>query len=181
MPKKYSVKSEMKKFITVLLIMLLAFSMIACGDDSASDSSSDNPTAEAEKTEKADDEDSGFLENEGDIGDYHCAIKKSKMTKDWEDKPAIIINYEFTNNSDSATSFDMALDAKAYQNGVELDTSYGNDENESYMKDVKPGTTFKIKRVYLLDDEKAPVEVEVGEFFSLNDDVKVVKTFDITR
>lgn len=114
------------------------------------------------------------------VGDYGCVVKGAEMAKNYDGKDAIIITYEFTNNSDSAQSFDVALSDELYQNGVGLETAIFIDDAETDGFDVKiqPGVTKEVRKGYILQDTSTPIEVEISELFSLTDD-KIVTTVEL--
>jgi hypothetical protein len=120
----------------------------------------------------------------GSIGNIDVSIVDFKLSKDYEDNPAAIITYEWTNNADEAASFMFAVDASVFQGGVECETAIimSNDDYDSElsMTEIKPGTTFTVQSAYLLRDMTSPIEVEVTELFSFEKNPPVVKkTFDI--
>ena len=47
------------------------------------------------------------------------------------------------------------------------------------MKEIRPGTTQDFQEVYVMTSETSPVEVEMTEAFTLENDM-VTKTFDPT-
>ena len=164
----------MKRFVSVLLVLLLAFGMAACGsdDDSTSGSNDGEKPASSEKSEPKD---------SGTLGDYDIKIKESKIVKDWEGKDSIAVKYDFTNNSDEAVSFDVALHAQCFQNGVELSTTFRDSgDSDTFTKEVKPGSTFKVEKVFQLSDKESDVEAEVSELITLDTDApKISKIFKV--
>ncbi|MCM1113976.1 MAG: DUF5067 domain-containing protein [Clostridium sp.] len=115
------------------------------------------------------------------IGDYKCVVTGAKICKDWEGKDAVLITYDFTNNSDEATSFDVALEANAYQDGIGLETAILEDEDTDYLDvNIKPGVTKAVNKAYLLRDTSTAVEIEINEWLSLNDD-KIATTVELTK
>lgn len=110
------------------------------------------------------------------------SILDATLSKDYEDKDAIIVSYDFTNNGENETSFMVAISAKAYQDGIELESAIimGDDLNaEDQMKNIKPGATLTVKKAYVLDNNTSPVEVEVEKLISWDDNAPVLtKTFD---
>ncbi len=110
------------------------------------------------------------------IGEYECVVKSAEKCTDWAGKDAVTIVYEFTNNSASEISFDVALDAKAYQDGVALETTWlDNDETDLIDAEIKPGVTKEVRKAYVLRDSAADIEVEVSELISFSDDKIVTK------
>lgn len=123
--------------------------------------------------------DNGVISNDNTVGDYGCVVTSAELCKDWTGNDAVLITYEFTNNSSEAISFDIALDARAYQNGIGLETAIlEGDETSLVDVDIKPGITKEVKKAYVLNDTSSDVEIEVSEFFSLTDE-KIVTTVQL--
>lgn len=114
--------------------------------------------------------DSTVYVDDGNLGDYVCNVKESVITTDYEGNPALVVTYEFTNNSSEATSFDMSIDDTAFQNGVGLEMTFLEDL-EYEDTEIKPGVTIDVKKAYALNDTENDVEIEVSELFGM-DDVK---------
>lgn len=113
------------------------------------------------------------------LGDYGCVVKSAEITKEWTGKDAVLITYEFTNNSEDAISFDVALDAKAYQDGIGLETAILEEDTDLGIDvEIKPGVTKEVKKAYVLRDTTTPVEIEVSELISFSDD-KIVTTVEL--
>ncbi len=134
-------------------------------------------------------EDAGTVQAEGEdsaandtLGDYKCTVKGAELCKDYEGKDAVLVTFEFTNNSSDAASFDIALDAKAFQDGIGLESAYLADEETDGLVDVeiKPGVTKEVKKAYILRDTTTAVEMEIAEWLSF-DDSKIVTTIEIAK
>ncbi len=185
----------MKNRVIALLIMAsMCISMMACGSSSVG-SSSDITTTEktAEQvTEEAVEEPEDTAEeveeatpasgDEGDLGDYHIKIQDATFGEDYQGNPMIVVHYDFTNNSDEAKAALFAVSTKAYQDGVELEVAMAMDESVYdagiAQKDIKPGVTIEDCQIAYTMTSDSPVEFEVTEFISFNDD-KLEKTFDV--
>ena len=170
-------KKKKKKWIiiAVVAVVIILIAVIASGgsDDSSSEDSNASAVTSAvsaESEEKANDT----------IGDYKCVVKGAKLCKDLTGKDAVLITYEFTNNSDSAVSFDVALDARAYQDGVGLETAILDEDTDYLDVDIKPGVTKEVKKAYNLRDTSTEIEIEVSELISFSDD-KIVTTVEIDK
>lgn len=170
-------KKKKKKWIiiAVVAVVIILIAVIASGgsDDSSSEdsnASAGTSAVSAESEEKANDT----------VGDYKCVVKGAKLCKDWSGKDAVLITYEFTNNSDSAVSFDVALDARAYQDGVGLETAILDEDTDYLDVDIKPGVTKEVKKAYNLRDTSTEIEIEVSELISFSDD-KIVTTVEIDK
>lgn len=165
-------KKKRKKLIIlgIVFAVILVIIIAACSSGSSDDSSTKADKNSASSSMSAEKEKS----DDSTIGDYKCVIKGAKITKDWQGKNAVIVTYEFTNNSDNAISFDSSLDAKVFQDGIELETAVLSDDDDAKLfdtVDLKPGITKEVKKAYLLRNKDSELEVEVQELFSFSDDV----------
>lgn len=170
-------KKKKKKWIiiAVVAVVIILIAVIASGgsDDSSSEDSNASAVTSAvsaESEEKANDT----------VGDFKCVVKGAKLCKDLTGKDAVLITYEFTNNSDTAVSFDVALDARAYQDGVGLETAILDEDTDYLDVDIKPGVTKEVKKAYNLRDTSTEIEIEVSELISFSDD-KIVTTVEIDK
>lgn len=110
---------------------------------------------------------------------YAVTIDDCQVTTDYAGKPAIVVTYTWANNSDKATSFMVAVSAKTFQNGVQLDTGVVSDiDAQSSMNEIKPGATATVQQAYVLDDQ-SDVTVECTELIGLDDTVIAEKTFSV--
>lgn len=158
--------------ITVIMYAVMGAAMFSGFSDDDSDDESNSSSISAE----SDDKDNSTSTNT--LGDYGCEVVRSEKCKDWEGKDAILVTYNFTNNSDSAISFDIALDATAYQDGVGLESAILDDDTDILDVEIKPGVTKEVKKAYVLRDTTTDVEIEVSEFLSFSDD-KLVTTITL--
>lgn len=93
-------------------------------------------------------------------------ILSSKMGKDYSGKNVLLVEYEFTNNSDTAGAFSVLCSNKAFQNGVEcssITVVEGVDAQRS-LNSVQPGATYTVTVPYLLSDTTTPVEIKVTDW-----------------
>jgi hypothetical protein len=119
--------------------------------------------------------------DEAAASDYVVTVGDAAQIEDYEGKPALVVNYTFTNNSDEDANFMFATMPKAFQDGVELETGITMDdsvETSDSLKDIKPGATIQVQSVYLLDS-KSDVTVEVTELISFDDTMLATKTFSV--
>lgn len=166
---------KMKKIVSLLLVLtVLAALCVGCGSSSEVD--------QGDGTVNAPQEDA----NPNALGDYTVEIVSCRMAKDYEDAPAIIVKYRFTNVSDEeAAAFMFSVSDTAYQNGIELETALIFDDKYNYdsgnsMKEIKMGATLEVECAYVLEDTTSDVLIEVEEFFSFNNKV-IKKTFQIVQ
>ena len=170
-------KKKKKKWIIIAVVAVVIILIAVIASGGSDDCSSEDSTASAvtsavsaESEEKANDT----------VGDFKCVVKGAKLCKDLTGKDAVLITYEFTNNSDSAVSFDVALDARAYQDGVGLETAILDEDTDYLDVDIKPGVTKEVKKAYNLRDTSTEIEIEVSELISFSDD-KIVTTVEIDK
>lgn len=159
----------MKKILLFALVLALSFSLLGCGSTSSPDTASESENADNEATIQQSNS------NAGTLGDYAISFTGCTTAKDYEGKDVIIVSYDFTNNSDEATSAALALYVKAFQNGIELENGIVIDDidgynSDNYMKDIKPGVTLNVQEAFVLSDTSS-VEFEASEFISFSDDV----------
>lgn len=178
-PKK---KSRIGLIIAgVILILLLSCCASMCSSNGSADGN--NANAGNASTENGNSKNNNTYQGKGTLGDYEIEILSAKLTKDWEDKDAVIIEFKFTNNSDEPQSFMVAISDKVFQDGIELESAVvtGKDYNvDNQLKEIKTGKSLNVQAAFLLNDTTTPIEVEVSELISFSDK-KVVKTFDIAQ
>lgn len=163
-----------RRALVVTLALVAATSPVALAGCNGSDAGDDAPAAEQpaeEQTEQPAEEQASSK--------YAVTIDGSTVTTDYEGKPAIIVDYTFTNNSDDATSFAVACSQKAFQNGVQLETAVVLDDlGNGYLAEIKPGATTSARKAYSLADE-SDVTVEVTELISFDDTILAEATFPV--
>lgn len=117
----------------------------------------------------------------GTLGNYDVEIKDASVITDYDGVPAIIITYEWTNNSENTVSADDALTGKAYQDGVQLDEAFIGDvsiyNSELFYRELDPGETFDVQCAFELVSDSSVVEFELSELSGSSDDV-VAAEFD---
>ena len=163
----------MKKIIVFILVTLLCFSFAACG------SSSETVGAEGEKEAVS-------TSSDGALGDFQVQINDEfELAKDYEGNNCIVLTCKFTNNSEDAEMFSVAIMDKAYQDGVEIEKVYVMENEDAFPlddadKSVKPGSSINVKLAYALSNNTSPVDLEIQELLSLSGE-KLTKTFDIGK
>lgn len=167
----------MKKFLTLLLALVLALGLTACGSSSAGDT---NTPAGSDSQQQ---ESTSSPDGEGTLGKYAVKFTGYTLAKDYQGQDTVIISFDFNNNDEDATSAMVALNIDAYQDGIELESAILTDapegyDSESEMKNIKQGATLNCQKAFVLSNTSSPVEVEAEELFSLSSD-KVVCTYAI--
>lgn len=166
--------------IAALLVTAVMYGGAASQDDSpeaAPSAPSEQPAA------SAGDGDAGAVQADPaqqEAAAYAVTIDGCRATEDYEGKPAAVVTYTFTNNSDEAASPATAILPKVFQNGAELEMAIVTDSEESgkYMNEVKPGSSISFELSYELEDT-SDVTVEVTELFSFDNTVIAEQTFSL--
>lgn len=97
--------------------------------------------------------------NAGILDKYRVEIKRARLVRYW-DGLAIVVTYEWTNNSDRAASALISLTESAFQNGTALAPAFPEDyNNHSRHEQVEPGASLEVETAFSLRNETDPVEV----------------------
>lgn len=117
------------------------------------------------------------------LGKYQLEIKNARMTETYDGKPAVVITYGFTNNSDKPASFYVSIDENVYQNDIGLNeaiilTSSDDYSSDNQRKEIKTGASLDVDVAYELNDSESDIVVEAKEYFSFTDDI-ISRTFSI--
>lgn len=168
-------KKKKKRLIIIAIIVVIIIAIGILGSTGSSEETQNtaatNSSIEADTTEKSSNQ----------VGNYGCVVKSAKLTKNWEGADTVLITYEFTNNSNNPTSFDVALMDHIYQDGIGLETTFLDDEETDFLDvEIKPGASKDVKKAYKLRDTSTDLEIEIEEFLSYNDD-KIVTTVTLQK
>lgn len=179
----------MKKRILALVAasMMLLTMLAGCGSsgDTSANNTADNTkdTGSAQTAQQETPKEDAAPASEGDLGDYHVKILDAETgLKDYDGNPVIGVKYEYTNNGEENMMFDVAVNAQAFQDGVQLELAFMDeysDEYENSSKEIKTGATLTCELYYELTSE-SDVEIEVSELISF-DDAKLTKTFSVAQ
>ena len=144
------------KLLSVLLALLVIFSLTACGGNGGSD-------------------------NIIEIGDYKAEYKSSKVVKDSEDNDAIAITFDYTNNSKQDQSFLWAftINLKQGEDPLEYAAVFVSEDSYDFLDDatnvdVKPGETKEVTITYKLKDLTTPVDIEATDLFQEKKDTLTI-------
>lgn len=110
--------------------------------------------------------------------EYGVTIDDASLSTDYQGNPAVIVTYTWTNNSDKATSFAVALHAKCFQDGVQCDTAIVTGTDSNYMTEVKPGASSTVQLAYAVSGT-SDVTIEVTDLISFSDEILAEKTFSL--
>ena len=150
----------MKKLLALMLVLVMVLSLCACGKkEEAAPKGDDTPAATEEK-------DSNVFK----VNDYEAVYTGYELLKDKEGKDAILVKFDFTNNSDVDMAFAFGMYCQLFQGDTSLDycTIY-LDEDESHAMDdsiieiVSPGKTLQVQKTYTLKDTTTPVRIQISD------------------
>lgn len=146
----------MKKVLATLLAGALAIGLSGC---LAEDTSNENSKVQSDKSDTA------VQSKEEKKKDMDISIISTKIGEDYAKEPILLVEYEFTNNTDEATSFTFLCQDTVFQNGVECSSTVISDavDTQQQLNDVKPGTPYKLTVGYKLQDVEADVEIEIKD------------------
>ncbi len=163
----------MKKSMTMIAVVGLAGCLVMSGCSNGGSSDTNAETSSAETVQAA------SSKQPETAAKYAVTIDDGQVTTDYAGKPALLVTYTWTNNSDKATSFMVAVSGKAFQNGVQLDSAIvsGADTSAS-MNEIKPGATTTVQQAYVLDDQ-TDVTVECTELISFDDTLIAERVFSV--
>ncbi len=112
--------------------------------------------------------------------DFNISITKSEVVDGLNDGEKVIrIYFDFTNNSDEATSFWAKITTLAMQDGIGLESTLASEsvsEDENCNLDVQPGDTLTVSTCYSLHDTGSPVAIKVIDYFG---DSSLGTTFEV--
>ena len=179
----------MKRIPALLAALLLSLSLAACSTagESASETSDPPASSSAPAESVSEPESSTPVEEEpaatgeGALGDYYVKLTGVAVSTDYEGNPALIVNYDFTNNGAESAAAIWSINISVFQNGLELETAImTSDDYDSgqSMREVQTGTTISCQDAFALEDTTSPVEVQVEELISFDGEM-IAQTYEI--
>ena len=139
----------MTRFLSLLLIAVLAISLCGCG-------------GEGKKTES----------NQIKLEDYELLYKDACIMTDSDGNDAVVLTLDFTNNSKESASYIWSINETLVQNGEELEVAAVITDYVSFatavdkqFEDVAPGETLEVQTAYVLKDAAAPIKVTFEQLF----------------
>ena len=170
---------NIKKILALFTALCMVFAFSAC-DMGGKPQTPDNDKKTEEKSDKK-------QENAGEIKIDDCVAvyKGYEIKKDSDEEDALIVKYDFTNNSETEESFDWGINPTYYQDGVELEYAVvwlDDDSYDSYddaaSTNVRKGATIEVANTYKLRNLESPVEVVCESVLGSD---KVEFQIDITK
>lgn len=159
----------MRKYTKVIVATTAALALSMClfgcgGSDNGSSNSGEQKKEAVEQQADAD-------------NPNNVKIGKGKMQGDYAGKKRLVVELEWTNNTDETAEFYLNYIVKAYQDDEEIDRTFGDGDGwYNDQKSVKPGKTQTIKMMF---DSKSGKDVDVEVEDMWGSDVIVSKTFEL--
>lgn len=119
------------------------------------------------------------------VGDQVFRFLRYDIGNDYKGNLAIILAFDYTNNSEEANMAASDFYVQIFQNGIEKDwcvidyDSEWKEWDENLTTEIKDGVTLTVCRAFLLDDTQASIDVEVSEFVNYDETQKM--TIDISE
>lgn len=175
-------KLSKTNFLCLFLTVLMVIGLTACNEKRVEAPKEEKPV-EAPKDEKQADtpEDSNLIK----LGDHVLRYKSACIMKDTDEKEAVVLTLDFTNNSEEKASYHWRIDETASQDGTDLEGAsvvLDYKELQSVMNtklaEVDPGKTLEVKTAFVLKDTKNPVNVQFEQMYGdKNGQIKI----DVTK
>jgi len=155
-----------------VISILLVVGLFGCGLLGGSSNTKDDPTPAKTTDTPAKTTDTPEITTPSKTDpkpDYEVTIDDARILQDRDGNDVLAVTYTFTNNSSETTSFAFAVQTQAFQNGVELSSSYISSydnkdfDDSSIFKDIKPGGTITVQNAFALDGTSV-VSVECWQY-----------------
>ena len=149
----------MKKAIAVLGTLVVATGLLcACGVNQAGNEGS-NQEQQTQQTQSQATQPSTAETNSS--ATCTVEVKDATLVRAYDGKNAIWVNCTWSNLSEKTTSADSAMECQAFQDGIELDASWVDQEYKEKQRDIRPGASLDICYVFVLTSDTSTVEVEL--------------------
>lgn len=185
--KRGKVLSIIGAVLSVLAIIITLSMQSAASkaiDEAFNTSSSTTSSSTSDSSDTSSSSSNGTMDTEGDLKDGYVKIVSAvKSANDYNGDPTVLVTYDWTNKSDENTSFMIAFNAQAFQNGQQLDSAIYSESPEGYdssseLANLQPNASGTVTVGYVLKDD-SPVTIEVSDLINLTDNSKVTRTFDL--
>lgn len=102
---------------------------------------------------------------------YKVEILNYAIDTDYEDNPCVVVHFKFYNNSTETVSFSGAsMTTKAFQNGIELDStsvkykSLYDELDDATYTEIRPGYSLEMVEAFKIKDTNGKVEFEFVDY-----------------
>lgn len=181
-------KRKATGIICIALVLGLFFAMALGSSSSTSESKKTDDTTKARDTTEAQDKTETTtaattqavieIGKPINVGDYEVTVTDVILTKDYKDKPAITVMYDWTNNSDETKAPIYAVSFKVFQDGKELETAIiTSDDLADPLGEVRPNISVEGLGRSFITTSQSELEIEISELISFGDPFLLVVPF----
>lgn len=142
---------SIKRAFSMLMAAMLMLSLCACGSSAPADAAGPY-----------------------DFGDYELIYKGACVMSDSNGEDALVMTFDFTNNSKENASYGWTVFEKVVQDGEDLESTYviADMENltgvtDAYFTDVEPGNTLEVSTAFKLNS-MSKVEMTISDLLDDN-------------
>lgn len=113
------------------------------------------------------------------VGDEVFSFTRYDITSDFEGNLALVLCFEYTNNSSEPNMAASDFYVQVFQNGIEKDTCILSSDSQwetlskNLVTDIKDGVTLPVCRSFVLDDLTSPIDIETSELVNFSDSQKM--------
>lgn len=109
---------------------------------------------------------------EFDYEDMHVRYTGHEIGQNMAGEQTLIVYFDFTNNSSENKMFAYSFSVKAFQNGVELDSSllFSNDACKNRDNEIQPGTTINLGEDFVLGADRGDISLQIEPLISFTDE-----------
>ena len=170
-----------QKWWFIALVVVVIIGAIGGDGDEESAEVSEPETGEVVENENLDEEEQTEIAEQSTndivigepmkIGEYTLTVTGYELVKDYEDKDALVINYDWENNSDEEASPFITFIFKAFQDSVETDDVFVIDGVDLGIgqKEIKAGGKIEgAQAVVGIDNLDEPLLLEVDELITFD-------------
>lgn len=179
--KEYTIKEKKpfyKRWWFIALIVIIILGLIGSGGDEedtaqeAEDAEATEQVSEDEESEETTEPSNAIVLGEPiELGDYTITVQDYSLGADYEGNDALIIEYDWANNSEDAVAPFMTFTFKGFQDNVETGDVFMVEgvDLETGQKEVRPeGQVEGAQTAVGIDDLSQPLELELTESFSID-------------
>ncbi|MCO6558400.1 MAG: DUF5067 domain-containing protein [Bifidobacterium sp.] len=177
--------------VVAIVITLAMQSSASKAFDSASKASSSSSSQSqsagkqnAQPTKPESKSSAGKQDTEGDLKRAHVKIASAvRSGNDYNNAQTVLVTYQWTNKTDDNQAFETLLNAKAFQNGQELDMAIYSQPPQGYdaqsaLAQLQPNAQGTATIGYVLKDN-SPVTVEVSDLLTVDGSPKVMHIYNL--
>lgn len=152
----------MKKFVAAPIVLILtivtAFSLAACGSQTPEQTTSGQTTGTSSQAAET-----------VDLGEHTAVYKGCTLAKTEDGRDAVVLTYDYTNGSNEAATFYWNFYYTAQQKDEVLEMAWvdkdGNDLSQNLYKEIAAGKTTEVKLALALENTEDNVNIKYTDLF----------------